>query len=146
MKTQDGGVAMPARYTRDRGIVKRGFWRKIRRTLGRVPFSEDAVAAFYCAVDPATPFRVKAVLFGALAYFVMPIDAIPDVLVAIGYADDAAILIAAVRAVSGAITDSHRQAARRWLAQELAQNWGQTPFPADAIGLQRLAHACGNGV
>ena len=115
---------MPARYTRDRGIVKRGFWRKIRRTLGRVPFSEDAVAAFYCAVDPATPFRVKAVLFGALAYFVMPIDAIPDVLVAIGYADDAAILIAAVRAVSGAITDSHRQAARRWLAQELAQELG----------------------
>ena len=110
-------MAVPTRVSRDRAIVGRGFWRKIRRTLGRVPFSADAVAAFYCAVDPATPFRVKAVLFGALAYFVMPIDAIPDVLVAIGYADDAAILFAAIRAVSGAIKDSHREAARRWLEQ-----------------------------
>jgi uncharacterized membrane protein YkvA (DUF1232 family) len=117
METQDGGAALPARFERDRAMVTRGFWRKVRRTLGRVPFSEDAVAAFYCAVDPATPFRVKAILFGALAYFVMPIDAIPDVLVAIGYADDAAILVAAIRAVSGAIKDSHRAAARRWLEQ-----------------------------
>jgi uncharacterized membrane protein YkvA (DUF1232 family) len=62
----------------DERIVQDGFWQKARKTLGRVPFSEDAVAAFYCATDAATPMPVRATLFGALAYFVLPIDAIPD--------------------------------------------------------------------
>ena len=40
-----------------------------------IPFAEDAVAAYFCAFDTNTPFRVRAMLMGALAYFVMPIDA-----------------------------------------------------------------------
>ena len=63
----------PRRYQRDKARVEKGFWAKVRRTLGRVPFLEEAVAAYYCAIDRETPVQVKAILMGALAYFVLPL-------------------------------------------------------------------------
>jgi uncharacterized membrane protein YkvA (DUF1232 family) len=80
-----------------------------------VPFSEDAVAAFYCASDSATPLPIRATLFGALGYFVLPFDAIPDLLVGLGYTDDAAVIIAAFTAAKMHITEAHRERARAWL-------------------------------
>ncbi len=96
-------------------IVREGFWHKARRTLGRVPFTEDAVAAFYCATDSATPLPIRATLFGALAYFVMPFDVIPDFIPGFGYTDDAAVFLAAFGAASSHITADHREKARAWL-------------------------------
>lgn len=104
----------------DETRVRRGFWQKARRTLGKVPFTEDAVAAFYCATDSATPLRVRATLFGALAYFIMPFDAIPDILLGLGYTDDAALMIAAFAAARAHIADSHLARARVWLLKERA--------------------------
>ena len=100
--------------------VREGFWKKARSTLGKVPFTEDAVAAFYCATDSATPLPIRATLFGALAYFVLPIDAIPDVLLGLGFTDDAAILVAAFTAARMHITDAHRAKAREWLFKSQA--------------------------
>ena len=95
--------------------VRQGFWQKARQTLGKVPFTEDAVAAFYCATDSATPLPIRATLFGALAYFIMPFDAIPDILLGLGYTDDAAIMIAAFTAARVHVTEAHREKARAWL-------------------------------
>jgi uncharacterized membrane protein YkvA (DUF1232 family) len=92
--------------------IRRGFWGKAQRTLGIVPFLEDAVAAFYCALDPMTPRWVKAVLGGALAYFVLPFDAVPDFIAGLGYADDLAVLLGAIRAVDGHVRPEHREKAR----------------------------------
>lgn len=102
----------------DEKFVRDGFWRKARKTLGRVPFTEDAVAAFHSATDTATPLPVRATLFGALAYFVMPFDIIPDFIAGLGYADDAAVLMAALAAASAHITPAHREKARAWLLKE----------------------------
>jgi uncharacterized membrane protein YkvA (DUF1232 family) len=106
----------PKRHERDRARVERGFWDKIRRTLGRVPFVEEAVAAYYCTLDPETPFRVKAILLGALAYFVLPADLIPDFIAGLGFTDDAAVVAAAIRSVAPAITERHRDKARAALS------------------------------
>ena len=103
---------------RNEETVRRNFWHKARRTLGRVPFTEDAVAAFYCASDSATPLPIRATLFGALAYFVLPFDAIPDLLLGLGFTDDAAILVAAFTAARLHITEDHRARARAWLLKE----------------------------
>jgi uncharacterized membrane protein YkvA (DUF1232 family) len=103
---------------RNEETVRRNFWHKARRTLGRVPFTEDAVAAFYCASDSATPLPIRATLFGALAYFVLPFDAIPDLLLGLGFTDDAAILVAAFTAARMHITEEHRARARAWLLKE----------------------------
>ncbi len=103
------------RFARDRAKVEEGFWRKVRRTLGRVPFIEEAVGAYYCALDPQTPPQVKAILFGALAYFVVPTDLIPDFVGWLGFTDDAAVLAAAIRSVAPAIKECHRSKARQVL-------------------------------
>ena len=51
--------------------ARRDFWTTLKRLAGQVPFVEDLVAAYYCALDPATPMRVRGILLGALAYFIV---------------------------------------------------------------------------
>jgi uncharacterized membrane protein YkvA (DUF1232 family) len=100
----------------DEQTVRTGFWPKVARVAGKLPFAEDLLAAYYCAFDRNTPNQVRVILLGALAYFVMPVDVVPDFLPMLGYADDAALLAAALKAVSDAIRPEHREAARRKLA------------------------------
>ena len=83
--------------------------------MDQVPFIEEAVAAYYCTRDPATPLQVKAVLLGALAYFIVPTDLLPDFIAWLGFTDDATVLAAAIRTVAPAITDQHRDKARETL-------------------------------
>ena len=78
----------------------------------RIPFAEDLLAAYYCAIDRETPTYVKAVLMGAVAYFVMPVDLVPDFIAALGFTDDATVLLAALRAVEGHILPRHRERAQ----------------------------------
>jgi uncharacterized membrane protein YkvA (DUF1232 family) len=101
----------------DRRRTEDGFWRKLRRYAGRIPFGDEVLAAYYCAVDPATPLRAKAVLYGALAYFVLPVDLIPDWIAGLGFTDDAAVLAAAVRSILPHIKDHHRDAAQSAIAR-----------------------------
>ncbi len=94
-----------------------GFMDKARRTLGKVPFLEQALAAYYCATDPLTPKHVKAVLVGALAYFIVPADVVPDFIAGLGFTDDAAVFWAAWNRVSAHVTDAHRRQAATRLEQ-----------------------------
>jgi uncharacterized membrane protein YkvA (DUF1232 family) len=100
--------------------VRRDFWQKARKTLGRVPFTEDAVAAYLCATDTATPLAIRATLFGALAYFILPFDIIPDFIAGLGYTDDAAVLVGALAVAQTHVTPAHRAKARAWLLKEQA--------------------------
>jgi uncharacterized membrane protein YkvA (DUF1232 family) len=84
----------------------------LKRAARFVPFSEDALAAWFCARDPSTPARVRLVLLSALAYFVLPIDAIPDLVPLLGFTDDAAVIGAAIATVAGALKPEHRDKAR----------------------------------
>lgn len=102
-------------FARDRLTVADGFWPKFRRVARRIPFAHDLLAAYYAAVDPKTPLRVRATLFGALAYFVMPADLIPDFIAVLGFTDDAAVLAAALRTLAGHIRPEHQERARREL-------------------------------
>jgi uncharacterized membrane protein YkvA (DUF1232 family) len=93
------------------------FWRKIRRVAVSIPFAEDLLTAYYCAFDRETPLPVKASLVGALAYFVLPFDAIPDMLPVLGFTDDAAVLATAFNLVASHIRPEHREAAKGKLAE-----------------------------
>ena len=115
----DFAAAATDRMARDEETVRRGFWRKLRRFASRLPFAEDLLAAYYCAFDRDTPLRVKAALLGALAYFVLPFDVIPDMMPVLGFADDAAILATALRLVANHMRPEHREAARRAMARVL---------------------------
>jgi uncharacterized membrane protein YkvA (DUF1232 family) len=109
--------AAARRLADDEQTLRRRFWQKLRALAARLPFAEDLIAAHYCAFDRQTPVHVKAALIGAISYFVLPADVIPDVLPIIGYTDDAAMLAAAIRLVAQHITPDHRQAARQTLAR-----------------------------
>lgn len=91
--------------------VARGFWPKIRRTAARIPFADQALSVWYAARDPETPAAAKGLMLGALAYFVMPIDAIPDVFAGIGFTDDAAVITAMIAMLGANIKRRHRDAA-----------------------------------
>jgi uncharacterized membrane protein YkvA (DUF1232 family) len=108
----------PGEEQRREQNVRHKFWSTFRKAARYIPFAEELVAAYYCALDPATPTRVRAALFGALAYFVLPFDAIPDFLAGIGFSDDVTVLLATIALVRTHITAAHREAARRALAEE----------------------------
>ncbi|WP_374367822.1 YkvA family protein [Dongia sp.] len=110
------GPADTGKFERDRARVESGFWPKIRRLAAKVPFLNDLVAAYYCALDPKSPFQVRAVLMGALAYFVLPVDIIPDFIALFGFADDATVLYGAVKTVAKHITPEHREKAAAAIA------------------------------
>lgn len=96
---------------------ERKFWRKLTRVLAAIPFAEDLVAAWFCARDPATPGYVRTVLFGAIAYFLMPVDLVADYLVGVGFTDDAAVIAMVLSTLGRHIEPRHRAAARQRLAQ-----------------------------
>lgn len=100
------------RLTADETNLRRRFWAKLKGLAARLPFAEDLLAAYYCAFDRQTPRHVQATLLGAIAYFILPFDFIPDMLPVLGYTDDAAVLATAIRLVATHITAEHREAAR----------------------------------
>lgn len=91
---------------------------KLRRLARQLPFAEDLLAAYFCVRDPATPPRIRWILLLALAYFVLPVDTVPDVLPVLGFTDDAAVLATALASVRGALQPEHRERARETLDRE----------------------------
>jgi uncharacterized membrane protein YkvA (DUF1232 family) len=107
------------RLAQDSESVRRRFWTKFRRVVARLPFAEELLAAYYCAFDRETPRHVQLSLLGAIAYFILPFDFVPDMLPVLGFTDDAAVLATALRMVASHITPDHRAAARATLKRGL---------------------------
>ncbi len=95
--------------------VARGFWPKIRKVATKVPFAADALSVWWCARDPATPRAAKGVMLAALAYFVLPTDAIPDILAGVGFTDDAAVFAALMAVVGKHLKPAHKASAMAFL-------------------------------
>jgi uncharacterized membrane protein YkvA (DUF1232 family) len=127
--TTDYSTGFPPadRLAQDRESVRRRFWTKFKRVVARLPFAEDLLAAYYCAFDRETPRHVQIALLGAIAYFILPFDFIPDMLPVLGFTDDAAVLATALRMVATHITPDHRAAARATLKRGLGGEDGGDP-------------------
>jgi uncharacterized membrane protein YkvA (DUF1232 family) len=121
-KTRIDEILTPGDRDRNREREERvrgQFWRTAKRAARQVPFMEDVVAAYYCALDTRTPTRVRGILLAALAYFVLPTDFIPVFIFGLGFTDDVAVLTAAITALRSHITPAHRAAAREALSEDL---------------------------
>jgi uncharacterized membrane protein YkvA (DUF1232 family) len=110
------------RFEEQERKVRQDFWAKLKHFAGQVPFVEDLVAAYYCALDPATPTRVRGILLAALVYFIFRWRSRPLTWLqrfpGLGFTDDAAVLTA-VFGLSSHITPEHRAAAARALGKKL---------------------------
>ncbi|HLY07106.1 MAG TPA: YkvA family protein [Rhizomicrobium sp.] len=107
-----GTIHLPARIVRHARIVEQGFWPKLLKLVGRIPFAEDLAAAYFCLIDPATPGRVKGVVIVALAWFVLPASVMPEFLVAVGFTDELAVTAIVVRMVRAHLKEQHYLRAR----------------------------------
>lgn len=94
----------------------KGLWRKIKRFATNVGSEalEKILILYYCFQDPQTPRKEKTIILGALGYFIMPFDAIPDLLPG-GFVDDLGVLALAIAKITGSIKDIHIQKAKEKL-------------------------------
>ena len=100
---------------RDLPYVQEGFWPKLKRVANKIPFANEAVALYYCALDEDTPKWARRIALAAIAYFIMPFDLIPDALIFVGYTDDASLVIAALKSLDKFVTPDHRKRASEFL-------------------------------
>ena len=103
----------------DKNYSEAGFWQKLNTFARKAGHNlvEKSLQLYYAAESPDTPTWARGVIFGALAYFVAPIDAIPDVTPGIGFADDLCVLIGAVSAVAAHITPEVKDQADKKMAK-----------------------------
>lgn len=111
-------VYVGADEARNEQVVRERFVVKAKRYLRHLPLAQETVAMYFCMLDPKTPLWVKATAATALAYFILPFDAIPDLMPIIGMSDDAGVLATALTAISAHVTDEHRARAKAWMAHE----------------------------
>lgn len=90
------------------------FWDKLKHNASKVSNAaiEKALTLYFAMKDKDTPLWAKTVIAGALGYFIFPLDAVPDILPALGYTDDTATLIAAIVTLGMNIKDKHVEQAK----------------------------------
>ena len=98
---------------KNESFVKKGFWAKTKQIAAKVPFVLDSVAMYYCAIDQKTPLLAKGIALAALAYVINPFDIMPDAIPALGFTDDAAAVVAALKTVDKHVTNEHKQKAEK---------------------------------
>jgi len=123
------------------------FWRKIQRfafVAGRSVIGK-ALALYFCLRDPDTPAWAKAVILGALGYFILPVDAIPDFLPGIGFSDDLGVLVTVLATLAVHVKREHRERAReildwKWARAGIAPEKPAKPVsPAEVLGVEQDA-------
>ncbi|WP_226421286.1 YkvA family protein [Vibrio sp. E14] len=93
------------------------FWRKMKGSVKKAgeEIAVMGIKSWLAMTDSNTAVHHKAILGGALAYFVLPTDMVPDVLAGVGFTDDMAALTLAANSVGNAITEEHEEQAREKL-------------------------------
>jgi uncharacterized membrane protein YkvA (DUF1232 family) len=96
-----------------------GFWDKTKKyaKVAGEGVLEPALKMYYAALDAETPVWAKTTIFAALGYFISPVDAIPDIVPAVGYSDDLGVLAAALAATAMHIKDEHVRKAKETLSK-----------------------------
>ena len=106
------GKAQVDHYEKDYSEKK--LWEKIRDTIhvAGLKLLNQALILYYVAQSPNCPTKIKAGIFGALGYFISPLDLIPDPAPVVGYTDDALVIAAAIAMAQMYITDDIKKQAR----------------------------------
>ena len=99
-------------------------WKKLKKVVQKA--GRKAVyyvlVLYYVSRDPSVPRSLKLKVLGALGYFILPLDFIPDVIVALGFTDDLAALAWALftmrKYITPEIQAKARERLREWFGPE----------------------------
>jgi uncharacterized membrane protein YkvA (DUF1232 family) len=78
-------------------FVESNIWTKLEAVGKKISFAKDILALVNYMRDPYVSWHRKAIVVGALIYFISPIDAIPDIAPLIGYLDDLGVITALMK-------------------------------------------------
>lgn len=105
-------------YVKGEEFNEETFLSKAKSFASKVPFTRDLMAMYYAFLDSKVPVASKATITAALLYFVLPIDAIPDLIPVLGFTDDAAAIGLALTAISSSLNPEHYEKAEEFLNSE----------------------------
>ena len=94
---------------------EKSFWNKVIKVAKKAGKEAiiTALTLYYCMMDPDTPVWAKTTIAGALGYFILPFDMIPDALIPVGYTDDIGVFATAMLTVSSYIKEEHKEKAQK---------------------------------
>ena len=93
-------------------LVRRRLWQRLRALAASLPFAQEVLSAYFCAIDPRTPLGVKATLLATLAGFLVPSRLVPKALRSLVMGGDIALLLGSLQNFAAHITPEHRVRAR----------------------------------
>jgi uncharacterized membrane protein YkvA (DUF1232 family) len=85
------------KYDEGKEYVEENFWNKVEKVGKKLSFTKDVKALFNYFSDKSIPWYRKSIVVGALVYFIMPIDSIPDLAPLVGYLDDLGVITAVIK-------------------------------------------------
>lgn len=84
-------------YKEKSNYIEENLWSKVQRVGKKISFAKDVVALYNYMKDPYVSWHRKAIVVMGLAYFISPIDTIPDIAPLIGYLDDLGVITAVIK-------------------------------------------------
>jgi uncharacterized membrane protein YkvA (DUF1232 family) len=84
-------------FNKDKNYIEENLWEKVEKTGKKISFAKDILALFSYMTDSNVPWYRKSIVVGALLYFILPIDAVPDLLPLVGYLDDLGVIAAVIK-------------------------------------------------
>lgn len=110
------------------------FWKKLAKVAGKAgeKLVYLALILYYELMDPNISMKDKGIIIGALGYFILPLDLLPDFIPAVGFADDLSAVIAAYKTIKNNITPEVEENAKR----KLTEWFGKVDDSALEIGVE----------
>lgn len=85
------------KYDEGKEYIDENFWSKVEKVGKKLSFTKDIKALFNYFSDKSIPWYRKSIVVGALVYFIVPIDTIPDLAPLVGYLDDLGVITAVIK-------------------------------------------------
>jgi len=85
------------KFNEGKEYIEENLWAKVEKVGKKLSFTKDIKALFNYFTDAGIPWYRKSIVVGALIYFIMPIDSIPDIAPLIGYLDDLGVITAVIK-------------------------------------------------
>lgn len=113
MKTEKAPIPLENNY--EKHYSESSFWDKIKSVAVKAGYEliNKALLLYYAMQSPSMSAKNKAIIIAVLGYFILPIDVVPDFIPGLGFADDLAALVWALKTISNNITPEVKEKAQQ---------------------------------